>query len=556
MSWPVRLLFAVLILLAVPTAAQAATPFTAGSGNEPTVTVGSDGSGHVVWNTTSGGDAQVGYCRVAAGAEACNRSATLDFPGAASQEAGRPRVFTPTPDKVVVVAACWQCSGPDHKLHRWISTDNGTTFGSRVEIGTGLEAHGFGTWLDNVSGGTFLAVSASRLQAFASLPPAGTAVTFTSYASSFWPEVTRVHGTTKLVAATNDLTAAQYAVLPGPFTTPLDINTPGAWLKERTLPAPESKNSDTALNTGPSGTYLTYKSSFPGEARIGLRRFEVGTNSFGGASYVEGADTIDTHADQPDSTQDPSGRIHVAWRSTYGGGRLRYTVSNTAGANFSPAANLAVAENFTDPELGAAPDGRGFATWTQGTNGPVRVVPLDPKPESAGGDGGGPDGDGTRPAVSDVRIGRRTLRPGQGTTFRFDASKAGLAVLTFEKRFAKGLKVKRKAKGKKAKLTCVPATRKRLRALRRQAKTTKRYRSLRRKRACKGWKRVGRIRQRVQPGANSIPFNGRIAGRKLAKGQYRGRLTIADAAGQVSRAETIRFKVVAKRAKKKPARRR
>jgi hypothetical protein len=556
-SWPVRLLLTAVALLAMSGAAQAATPFTAGSGNEPTIAVGADGTGHVVWNATAGAADQVGYCRVAAGAGACNRSAVLAFPGTGPQETGRPRVFTPAPNKVVVVAGCWQCTDGVNRIQRWVSTDNGTTFVGPDLIGTGFLVNGFGTWLEDLAGGTFVAANGASTRASTQLLPDGAPVAFASAGFTYWPEVTRVHGTDTLVAATNNLSAVQYGVYLGPWLV-TDINQAGHWLKNKTLSAPETKNGDTALNSGPSGTYLTYKSAFPGETRIGLRRFSPGGSEFGGPSYVEGGDAIDNSADQPDSAQDASGRVHVAWRSTYSGGRLRYTVSDTAGANFSPAANLAVSENFTDPELAAGGDGRGFATWTQGTTGAVRVVPLDPTPES-GGTGTGTDT--TRPGVSGARIGDRTLVPGQATTFRFNASEAGMAVLTFEKRFKKGIKVKKKAKGKnakgkKAKLTCLPSSKKRLRALRKQAKTKKAYRKLLKKRACKGWQRIGQIRQRVQAGANSIPFNGRIAGRKLTKGQYRGRLVITDAAGLASRTETIKFKVVAKKAKKKPVRRR
>lgn len=553
MPWPVRLLLTVVVLLAMPGAAHSATPFTAGSGNEPTIAVGADGTGHVVWNTSTGDNDQVGYCRVAAGTEACNRSQLLEFdgdPGTSAHETGRPRVFAPAPNKVVVVGGCWGCPGatPD-RIYRWISTDNGTTFTAPVEIGTGFAVNGFGTWLEDLN--TFVAVNGAAARAFSALPPIGWDVPYASAGFTYWPEVTQVHGTHKLVAATNNLNAVEYGVFLGAWLV-LDINTPGTWLTNVALVSPETKNGETALNSGPSGTYLTYKSTFPGETRVGLRRFELGSNSFGGASYVEGGDAIDNSADQPDSAQDASGRVHVAWRSTFGGGRLRYTVSDTTGGNFSPAANLAVSENFTDPELAASGDGRGFATWTQGTTGAVRVVPIDPTPESSTS-----GTDTTRPGISGATIRDRTLLPGQATTFRFNSSEAGLAVLTFEKRFTKGVKVKKKAKGKKAKLTCLPATKKRLRALRKQVKTDKAYRKLLKKRACKGWQRVGQIRQRVRAGANSIPFNGRIAGRKLTKGQYRGRLVITDAAGLVSRTETIKFKVVAKKkAKKRAVRRR
>jgi photosystem II stability/assembly factor-like uncharacterized protein len=145
------------------------------------------------------------------------------------------------------------------------------------------------------------------------------------------------------------------------------------------------------------------------------------------------------------------------------------------------------------------------------------------------------------PTVGRPTIGSGTLTPGQGTTFGFNASEAGLAVLTFEKRFD-GLKSKRKGKN-----VCVPRTKKRLGALRKQAGSKGAYRTLLRKKACKGYQRIGAIRQQARSGRNTIAFNGRVAGRKLTKGNYRAKLAITDAAGNVSRAETIKFKVVKKK---------
>lgn len=152
-----------------------------------------------------------------------------------------------------------------------------------------------------------------------------------------------------------------------------------------------------------------------------------------------------------------------------------------------------------------------------------------------------PSPDVLTPAVAGGTIGRSTLTPGQGTTFGVTSSEAGLAVLAFEKRFA-GLKGKRKGKN-----VCLPKTKKRLRALRKQAGSKSAYGQLLRKKACQGYQRIGTIRQQVKAGRNAIAFNGRVAGRKLSKGRYRVKLTITDAAGNTSRAETIKFKVVKKK---------
>jgi hypothetical protein len=523
MRWSSRILLTVVACMALPATAQAATPFTAGSGASPTVAVGSDGTGHVVWETT-GDNVEVGYCRVSAGASACNRTELLDFNGSpsANRSSDKAQVFTPAPNKVVIVASCWECpTGVNNRIYRWVSVNNGSNFGAPVEIDNKVENAGHGTWLEE--GSIFVATRASHVKAAAI--DGGEGVDYaTGGLFSFAPEVARVPGTPKLVAAVNDLDEVKYGVYKGPSLTVPNINNLLNWETDQTLPSPEPDNSDTALNSGPNGVFLTYRYFVAGDTHIGLRRFDPATNDFGGPTYLEGPDPIeDNSLEEPDSFQDPSGRIHVAWVSLFGGGRLRYTVSDTGGGAFSSPATLAKSENINEPEIATGSDGKGFATWTPGLSGAIRVVPLDPQPESAA------SFDTTPPGISGFDIGDTTLFPGQGTKFTFRSTEAGLAVLTIEKRF-NGIKGKRK--GKKV---CLPATKKRLRALRKKGKEVRR---------CRGFRRIGQIRQRVKAGKNTIVFSGRIAGRKLKPGQYRAKLVITDEAGQVSRTETLRFRVV------------
>jgi hypothetical protein len=114
-------------------------------------------------------------------------------------------------------------------------------------------------------------------------------------------------------------------------------------------------------------------------------------------------------------------------------------------------------------------------------------------------------------------------------------------VLTVQKQ-VKGLKVRIRGKRR-----CVPLTKKRLRALRRQAGSLAEFRRLLRKRRCTAYKRIGSIRQNVTAGHNTIYFTGRIAGRRLRPGRYRAVLVVTDAAGNRSRVERIRFRVLRRR---------
>ncbi len=192
----------------------------------------------------------------------------------------------------------------------------------------------------------------------------------------------------------------------------------------------------------------------------------------------------------------------------------------------------------------AGPDGTGFVVWRSGSDDPRRARSIRSPSRPAPGGPGGPGGpDTTRPVAGDLGIGDSTLTPGQGTSFTFTSSEAGLATLTVQKQ-VKGLKVRVRGSTRRS---CVPQTRRRLRALRRSAGSQAAFRRLLRQRRCRAYKRIGRIQQAVTPGQNTIVFNGRIAGRALRAGRYRALLVITDSAGNVSRVEQIRFRVLRRR---------
>jgi hypothetical protein len=331
------------------------------------------------------------------------------------------------------------------------------------------------------------------------------------------------------VYATNDLDTVKYAYRADATPTASELNNVANWQTERLLSSPEGDNDETALSSGPSGILLTYKWFVPNDNRLGLRKFDTATNSFGAPMYIEGADPIDNNSlDYPYHSQDGSGRIHVVWRSLHDDGRLRYSRSDDGGATFSAAANLAIKESFIDPIVEAAPSGAGFAAWKGIGSSAIRVVPIDPQPEPSGPGGGGPDT--TAPTAGGFIVDDTTLFPGESARFRFNSSEAGVAVLTIQKQ-VKGMKVRIRGR-----LRCVPKTRRRVRAL-----------HGRRLRRCKAYKKIGSIRQNVSPGRNTITFNGRIAGRRLRPGRYRALLVIKDTAGNVSRTERIRFRVLRRR---------
>lgn len=537
---PLLALMAMVLLLVLAPAAQAATPFTAGTGHGHDLAVGSDGTGHLVWLTDET-PSRIGYCRIPAGGSACDSESTfLTFPGTSASSSGdQAQVFTPTANKVVVLGSCTQCTGIQNRTFRYISTDNGVSFPSAgIEVGD-LRLNGQAAFIN--TGDVALSVSGRIFQG--QDDPASTFdLTLGETSSSVYDASTAtVPGVAKAVYAVNDLDTVRYRVFNDTApTTAAELNILGNWSATKLLSAAEGNNDETHLGSGPNGVFLTYRYGQPTENRIGLRKFDATTDTFGAPSYIEGADAIENSGiGESNHSQDAGGRLHVVWRSLFDGNRLRYRRSDDGGASFTPAANLATRETFLSPVVEAGPAGTGFAAW-RSTGNAIRIVPIDPQaePVTPGGSGGA---DTTRPTAGGLRVGDSTLTPGQGTTFTFTSSEAGLAVLTVQRQ-VKGLKVK--VRGKRR---CVPQTRKRLRALRRSAGSAAAYRRLLRKSRCKAYKRIGSIRQRVTAGRNTINFSGRIAGRRLRPGRYRALLVITDSAGNVSRTETIRFRVLRRR---------
>ena len=544
--WPVIAAGAALLALAGP--AAGATPFTAGTGVGHDLATGSDGTGHVVWLQNEDPGDRVHYCRVPAGGSACDAESTvLEFPGPTltANSIGDAQVLTPAAGKVVILGSCWACGagGVTDRTYRWISADNGANFGAPVEVGRNLVLNGQAAYVNTND----LTLGAEGTAFQATDPPLPTPDTATATLATgglfvYSPSVVYDETLDRVVYATSDLDTVKYAYRADATPTAAELNDVANWQIDQLLSAPEGDNDETHLSSGPSGIFLSYKWFIPNDNRLGLRKFDPVTNTFGGPVYVEGANPIDNNSlDYPHHSQDGSGRLHVVWRSLYDDGRLRYTRSDDGGATFSAAANLALKETFLDPVVEAAPSGAGFAAWKGIGSSAIRVVPIDPQPEPvtpppAGGT------DTTRPTAGGFGIGDSTLLPGQRTSFRFNSSEAGQAVLTIQKR-VKGLKLRVRGR-----LRCLPQTRQRLRTLTRAlVRSGLRGRALAtalRRRRCMTWKRVGAIRQTVTPGANQVVFTGRIAGRRLSPGRYRARLVITDAAGNVSRTEILIFRVV------------
>jgi hypothetical protein len=112
---------------------------------------------------------------------------------------------------------------------------------------------------------------------------------------------------------------------------------------------------------------------------------------------------------------------------------------------------------------------------------------------------------------------RSSVRPPQGSAFRFTLSEGSTVILRID-RLAPGRRVGRR---------CVAPTRR-----------------LGRRRACTRFLRTGTITRALPAGRRSIAFSGRIGRRALRVGSYRAVVTAVDAARNVSRARTVTFEIL------------
>ena len=366
---------------AAATPAHAADPFNAGVGHDPQVAVGSDGVGHVVWHTDETGD-RVGYCRVPKNGTACDgASKFLAFPGgaAAFSLGATAQVFAPAPNKVVVIGGCYICGagGATDRVYRWISTNNGGSFGAPTEIANNLQPGGQGAYV--VAGDVFVGIEGRELlagpTALATTPimplPSGYV-----YSSS----VVRVPGLNRLLAASSNLSAARYTTFNGTLTA-ASINNLLNWSVPQAPPGGPLDDDETALGAGAGGTFLVFTRYIPNDNQVIVHRYDPATGTFGTPVAIEGPDPIDNaSSDYTDVAVDNAGP-HVIWRSLYDDGRLRYRRSTDGGATWGAVLNVTTHDTYIDPEIAVAPDGSGFATWTGIGTSAVRVVALDPQPE-------------------------------------------------------------------------------------------------------------------------------------------------------------------------------
>ena len=292
-----------------------------------------------------------------------------------------------------------------------------------------------------------------------------------------------------------------------------------------------------ASDSGPNGVYLTYRYGPADRQHASACASSTRRRTPSGRpTYIEGPDPIDEQR-------------HRRARSTRRTPRDGCTSSGARSTTATGCATRALTRR-RDLQRGGEPrhardvhrpDGRGRPRREPGSPSgaplaaPIRVVPIDPQAEPAapggGGPGGGPGGRTPpgRPRVASASATPRSL-PGQGTSFTLQLERG-------RARHADGPEAGQgpEGAGQRGRHRCVPQTRRRLRALRRQRRQPGGVPAPAAPAPLQGLQAHRADPAGVTPGRNTIVFNGRIAGRRLRPGRYRALLVITDSAGNVSR---------------------
>jgi hypothetical protein len=136
--------------------------------------------------------------------------------------------------------------------------------------------------------------------------------------------------------------------------------------------------------------------------------------------------------------------------------------------------------------------------------------------------------DAIRPVISGFRASARRIAPSAGEAaaalapavrFRFGLSERARVRIAIQR----GLAGRRKGRG------CVASGRARPRAKR-----------------CTSWRTITSLRRHAAPGPNSIRFAGKVRGRTLRPGRYRGLALATDSVGNLSRPRSAGFRAVAR----------
>ena len=340
------------------------------------VNVGVDaaGAGHFAWDVSvNPGDDPLHYCRVPRGARACQAQQQFALP---LEAFGEPQVVIPAPGQVVLIS--YRCCGEGEGTYAVVSTDGGNTWGAPHVIGN-VEPGQAVLW----PGTQIVALADDVVTAgihFQAVPIAGAGITASAHVGD-GPGLQGYDGTIGFPSATaplvafDDLTNAFFRLWSGAG----NVNDVGTWGPEQPLGA----LSEVRIGTGPGGVVLMGKHRIqnPFSAEYVARRFNPVTHSFGSAVALSRR-RYEPDVIFRDIFEDNGGHVAAIWIANGSFGSrvdpMRYRVSANGGKTWHAERTLvkATKDKGFNLQMGAAPDGGGFAAYDNNDQGPLKAVPI------------------------------------------------------------------------------------------------------------------------------------------------------------------------------------
>ncbi|HYI19095.1 MAG TPA: hypothetical protein VD836_10325 [Solirubrobacteraceae bacterium] len=363
---------ALLVALALPAAAHAATAITIGAGHKPGVAVDAAGTAYVAWYADEGGPTKLRFCRLPRGAVACESAHQITVP---NSSLSRPFV-TVSGSTVRIAQYRYPLSGPiEAGVWEFTSTDRGANFDAGHRIGSipfNEAVQGPG---DTISAATNAEAGGLGFQ---NMPlGGGSAGTDTAILSGDHP----YNGSVGLVNAGTPLTVfsagdgqSQFRRYDGTGS----VNDESNW-----TPATDLGYADyPRLAGGPTGLFLLAGTPSGG---LEVRRYNGVTFGPGVALAAAGDDA------QDDITQDAAGRLHAVFPQGRADGLHLVHATSDDGGTWRSGTVLIETRGVALASLRAAvaPDHIGVVAWETGSSGgttEVRIAgigpdaPVDPAP--------------------------------------------------------------------------------------------------------------------------------------------------------------------------------
>lgn len=399
------------LLLAFQAAPAASKPFTLGVGTKPAIAVDAAGTAHIVWDENANpGDDRVVYCRLPRGARACEMTRALPAP---AEDFDGPRVVLADGEPIVVSQRCCISGLPRNSATvAFRSADGGNTFAAPSPIGNNeldrdpILGPGAGTisTVGSQTDGTFfqampLSAAPPGVQARAALDDDVPGPTGDTGDGS----VALVDSLTPIGAFRSIQTTGPTLVYARVFGGAGSPNSSATWHPSRLVGAGD----DPELAGGLRGAYLLDREGAPAKRRYVVRPYDPVGETLG-VPFGSKPTKVSPKGDPifADFEQDAGGNLQAIWVQNDVGREPLMHARSLDGRRWGKPRSLAeTRDRAYGLQLGAGPDGGGWAIFTRDSGGgEIKAVPIPP----VGG------GEGNAACVPSVTYGKTVALATQG----------------------------------------------------------------------------------------------------------------------------------------------